>query len=311
MSSLARPDAPRVSAGRRFQFSLRSQEAVAAYLFLTPFLVLFLIFIGRAVVYSVYMSFFDWVVLAKVHPFIGLKNYQELFGDSLWWLALRNTLIFAVVTVIGSTVLALAAAMALIRPIRARTFFRALFYAPSILSVSVVAIIWGWLMDTDFGVLNYGLRLLGLPKVSWLGDANVVLFSLSLVTIWWTFGFPMLIFMAGLQNIPDTLYEAARIDGAGRWQLFRFITVPMLRPTILFVTVTGFIAHIQVFGQPYIMTAGGGPGQASYTVIIYLYQAAWRYFRMGFGSAVAVAIAAIMILFTLIQFRFFGREADT
>jgi multiple sugar transport system permease protein len=311
MSTLATRENAPPGARRRFHFSLASQEALAAYVFLIPFFVLFFIFIGRSILYSVYMSFYDWVVLAKVHHYIGIKNYQELFGDPLWWLALKNTLIFAVFTVIGTTVVALGAAMALVQPIKARTFFRALFYAPSILSVSVVAIIWGWLMDTDFGVINYALRLIGLPKISWLGDANVVLFSLSLVTIWWTFGFPMLIFMAGLQNIPDALYEAARIDGAGNWQLFRFITVPMLRPTILFVTVTGFISHIQVFGQPYIMTNGGGPGQASYTVIIYLYQAAWRYFRVGFGSAVAVAIAVVMVAFTLIQFRFFGREADT
>ncbi len=309
MSSIAsRENVQSLLKGRRWS-TLRRQEAFAGYLFLVPFFALFIIFVARAIGYSVYMSFFDWVVLAKNHPYIGIKNYQEVLGDSLWWQALKNTLIFAVFTVAGSTVLALGAALALIQRIRGQTFFRALFYAPSVLSVSVVAIVWGWLMDTDFGVINYGLRMIGLPKISWLGDANVVLFSLSLVTIWWTFGFPMLIFMAGLQNIPDTLYEAARIDGANSWQVFRFITLPMLRPTILFVTVTGFISHIQVFGQPYIMT-NGGPGTASYTVIIYLYQAAWRYFRMGFGSAVAVCIAVVMVAFTLIQFRFLGGEAD-
>ena len=309
MSIIASQKSAQSRAKRRKWSTLRRQEAVAGYLFLVPFFALFIIFVARAIGYSVYMSFFNWVVLAKTHPLIGLQNYQEVLGDSLWWQALKNTLIFAVFTVAGSTVLALGSALALIQRVHGRTFFRALFYAPSILSVSVVAIVWGWLMDTDFGVINYGLKMIGLPKISWLGDANVVLFSLSLVTIWWTFGFPMLIFMAGLQNIPETLYEAARIDGANSRQVFRFITLPMLRPTILFVTVTGFISHIQVFGQPYIMT-NGGPGTASYTVIIYLYQAAWRYFRMGFGSAVAVCIAVVMIAFTLIQFRFLGREAD-
>ncbi len=294
---------------RRNWLSLRNQEAIAGYLFLVPFFTLFIIFVARAIGYSVYMSFYNWVVLSPNHTYIGLKNYQEVLTDSLWWQSLKNTLIFAVFTVVGSTVLALGCALALVRPLRGQTFFRALFYAPSVLSVGVVAIIWGWLMDTDFGVINYGLRLFGLPKISWLGDSNAVLFSLSLVTIWWTFGFPMLIFMAGLQNIPDMLVEAARIDGANSWQVFRYITLPLLRPTILFVTVTGFISHIQVFGQPYIMT-NGGPGTASYTVIIYLYQAAWRYFRVGFGSAIAVIIAVVMVTFTLIQFRFFGREAD-
>jgi multiple sugar transport system permease protein len=146
--------------------------------------------------------------------------------------------------------------------------------------------------------------------VNWLGDANVVLISLSLTTIWWTFGLPMLIILAGLQNIPEPLYEAARIDGANRWQLFRHITLPLLRPTLLFVTVTGFISHLQVFGQPYIMpsTGAGGPGTASYTVILYLWQMALRPLRMGYGSAVAVSLAILIILFTLVQFRLLGRQ---
>jgi multiple sugar transport system permease protein len=291
---------------------MRTREAIAAYLFLTPFLLFFVVFVGRAVVQSVYMSFFDWAVLAPTKPFIGLNNYAELLGDDLWWQSLWNTFIFAAFTVAGSTVLALACAIAVNQPVRGQTFFRALFYAPNLLSVAVVSIIWGWLMDTKFGMINYGLSLLGLPPVNWLGDANLILFSLSLATIWWTFGFPMLIFLAGLQTIPDILYEAGRIDGADSWQLFRYITLPLLRPTMLFVTVTGFISHFQVFGQPYIMpTSGaGGPGTASYTVIIYLFQTAWRYYRMGYGSAIAVGLTVVIVLFTLVQFRLFGKEQE-
>jgi multiple sugar transport system permease protein len=228
--------------------------------------------------------------------------------DSLWWIALKNTFVFAVITVIGTTIVALFAALALNRPMRGQSFFRIVFYAPGLLSVGVVGLIWGWLMDSQFGVLNYILRLVGLPTVNWLGDANIVLGSLSLTTIWWGFGFPMLIFLAGLQNIPDTLYEAARIDGAGSRQVFWFISLPLLRPTILFVTVTQFIAQLQVFGQPYIMTNGGGPGEASYTVIIYLFNTAWRYLHAGYGSAIAVSLAIIMIVITLLQFRFLGQR---
>jgi multiple sugar transport system permease protein len=128
--------------------------------------------------------------------------------------------------------------------------------------------------------------------------------SLSLTTIWWGFGFPMLIFMAGIQNIPSHLYDAAKVDGADAWGRFAHITIPLLRPTILFVTVTQFIAHFQVFGQPYIMT-GGGPGRSSLTVIMYLYQTAWRYFRMGYGSAMAVSLAIVIIIFTIVQFQLF------
>lgn len=288
---------------------LRVREALAGYLFILPFLIFFVIFIARAVVTGVYMSFYDWQVLSPVHTYTGLKNYQELVKDPLWWLSLKNTFIFAILTVIGSTLLALGAALAISRIVRGKSFFRAIFYAPAVLSVGVVGIIWGWLMDGEFGTINYVLHSIGLPKISWLGDANIVLGSLSLVTVWWTFGFPMLVLLAGIQNIPEQLYEAARIDGAGGRQIFRFITLPLLRPTILFVTVTGVISHFQVFGQSYIMT-GGGPGQASYTVIIYLFYTAWRYYRMGYGSAIAVGLAIVLITLTAGQFIFLGRRAE-
>lgn len=287
----------------------RRREALIAYAFLIPFTVFFAVFILKGVIYGVQLSFYDWNILKPVHPYLGLKNFQELLNDQLWWTSLQNTFLFALMTVIGTTIVALATALAVNQRVRGRDFFRAVFYAPGLFSVGVVGIVWQWMLDTQFGVVNYGLKLLGLPTVSWLGDAHIVLFSLSLTTIWWGFGFPMLIFLAGLQNIPETLYEAARIDGANRRQVFRYITLPLLRPTVLFVTVTGFIAHFQVFGQPYIMT-GGGPGQASYTVIIYLYNVAWRYLRAGYGSAIAVALALIMIGITLLQFLFFGRRAE-
>src|SRR5262249_4985494 len=142
-------------------------------------------------------------------------------------------------------------------------------------------------------------------------NAAIVIPSLSLVTVWWGFGFPMLVFLAGLQGIPEQLYEAARIDGANSRQIFLRITLPLLRPTILFVTVTQFIAHLQVFGQPYIITNGGGPGYASYTVIIYLYQQAVRYLHAGYASAIAIGLASVMIVLTLLQFVFLGRRAET
>jgi multiple sugar transport system permease protein len=177
-----------------------------------------------------------------------------------------------------------------------------------VLSVGVVAIIWGWLLNTDFGTINYVLQLLHLPKINWTGDPNIVLGTLAFITVWWGFGFPMLILLAGLQNIPESLYESARIDGANGWELFRYITIPLLRPALLFVTVTGFIAHFQVFGQPYFLTNKGGPGRASYTAIIYLYQAAWEAYRMGYAAAVSFTLAAILMAVTLIQFLIGGRN---
>ncbi len=290
---------------------LRRREALTGYLFITPFVLFFIVFIAKAVVQSVYLSFFDYNPLKKVNPYIGLGNYQELFKDPLWWASIRNTIIFAVLTVIGTTMLGLFAAIAVNQQVKGRGFFRALYYAPGLLSVGVIGISWAWLYDQQYGILNYMVNLLGFPPgfVHWVTDANMVLVSLSITTIWWTFGLPMLIFLAGLQNIPDQLYEAARIDGANTRQVFRYITLPLLRPTLLFVTVTGFISHLQVFGQPYIIPPGvGGPANASYTVIIYLWQQALRPLRMGFGSAIAVSLAILIVIFTLFQFRLLGRR---
>ncbi len=288
----------------------RTVEAITAYMFLTPFLAFFFVFVLRSIVYSGFMSLHDWKVLSPVQQFIGLRNYNELLNDSVWWIALKNTAVFAALTVGGTTLLSLGVALILHRRPRGGYFFRSAFYAPSILSVSVVAICWGWLMNTDFGVINYGLRSLGLPRVNWTGDAGIVIPSLSLVTIWWGFGFPMLVLLAGLQNIPEQLYEAAKIDGANAWRVFWYITLPLLRPTLLFVTVTGFIAHFQVFGQPYLMTNSGAPGRASYTVILYLYESAWEAFRMGFAASMAFTLALLLMVITLIQFFFVGRRVE-
>jgi multiple sugar transport system permease protein len=304
---------PKRSAGKRFSdafpMRLRTREAVAAYIFLAPFIIFFSVFVVRAVFASVQMSFFDYHIMRPVRPFVGLDNYTELLNDPVWWQALRNTFLFAIMTVTGTTIVSLLCAVAVTQKIRAAGFFRVLLYMPQLLSVGVVGLTWVWLLNTQFGVINYGLSVLGFQTVNWLGNENIVLPALSLTTIWWGFGFPMLIFIAGLQGIPEQLYEAARIDGGNGQQIFRYITLPLLRPTILFITVTGLIAHFQVFGQVLIMT-NGGPGRASYTAIFYLYQVAWTAFRMGYGAAVAVTLAIIIATFTLIQFRLIGRRVE-
>ncbi len=303
--------APTAAQGRLGSFSrnLRTREAIAAYLFLAPFLIFFSIFVVRAVVQAVELSFYDYQVLRPVRPFIGLDNYAELLRDDVWWTGLRNTVIFTMLTVTGTTIVALFSAIAVTQPIKGQGFFRVLLYMPSLFSVGAVGLIWVWLLNSQFGFINYALSFVGIRPINWLGDPNLVLPALSLTTIWWGFGFPMLIFIAGLQGIPESLYEAAKIDGASPWQLFWYITLPLLRPTILFVTVTGVISHFQVFGQPFIMTAGG-PGRSSYTAIFYLYQIAWRAFRMGYGAAVAVVLALIISVLTLFQFLFIGRRVE-
>lgn len=306
-STITPPGKPK--RGFPFEIDLKRREWIAAYLFLAPFLLFFSVFVIRAVITAVQMSFYDWQILRPTRPFVGLDNYNELLNDDVWWIALKNTLVFTVMTVVGTTVLGLVSAVAVTRPIKGQGFYRVLLYMPSLLSVGAVGLIWVWLLNTQFGVINYLMSFIGLRPVNWLGEPELVLPALSLTTIWWTFGFPMLIFIAGLQAIPQQLYEAARIDGANGLQIFFRITLPLLRPTILFVTVTGVISHFQVFGQPLIMTTGG-PGRSSYTVIYYLYQIAWTAFRMGYGAAVAVALAVIMAAMTLFQFVFINRRVE-
>jgi multiple sugar transport system permease protein len=297
------------SKSRRPILTLKMRETIAAYLFLSPFLLFFSVFVVRAVVVAVNMSFYEWHIMRPNRPFIGLDNYTELLNDTVWWTALENTLLFTALTVVGTTLVALVAALAVTKPVKGQGIFRILLYMPSLFSVGAVGLIWVWLLHNQFGVINYFLSFVGVRPINWLGDPNLVLPSLSLVTIWWSFGFPMLIFIAGLQNIPESLYEAARIDGADSKQAFWHITLPLLKPTILFITVTGVISHFQVYGQPFIMTAGG-PGRESYTVIFYLYQVAWTAFRMGYGAAVAVVIALIMAAITAFQFLVLNRRVE-
>jgi multiple sugar transport system permease protein len=296
-------------AKRIFRLNLRNREAIAAYIFLAPFLIFFSIFVVRAVFAAVNMSFYNWELLRPVRTFIGFDNYTEIFNDEVWRISLMNTLGFTMMTVVGTTILALAAAVAVTQPIKGQGFFRVLLYMPSLFSVGAVGLIWVWLLSNQYGVINYALSFLGIKPINWLGDPALVLPSLSLTTIWWGFGFPMLIFIAGLQAIPEQLYEAARIDGADGRQLFFKITLPLLQPTILFVTVTSLIGNFQVYGQPLIMTSGG-PGRSSYTVIFYLWEAGIRAMRMGYGAAIAVTLAVIIAVFTIIQFTILGRRVE-
>ena len=307
MTASAQPAS--ASAASPWKLTPKRREAIAGYLFLAPYLVFFLVFLAGPVISAFVTAFVEWELLRGTYRFNGLENFQLMMEDDLFWIAMRNSLYFAIMTTAGNTLVALCAALALKSIGPGHTLFRVVLYAPVVLSISVIGIVFRRLLST-FGLVNAVLEAIGIDGVNWLGDPNIVIPSMSLMTIWWGFGFPMLIFLAALFAVPEPLYEAARIDGAGRWAILTRVTLPLIRPALLFIIVTQFIAHIQVFGQPYILTQEGGPGYSSYTIVLHIYRTAFRYFDMGYAGAMALSLGVVMFIFALLQFRLLGRYTE-
>lgn len=285
----------------------RVQETITGYLFIAVPLLLFSVFIFSPVLFAIWVSFFDWNLLVPDKLFIGLSNYFELMNDDVFLIAIKNTFVYTVGVVPVQTFLALFLAFLMNQKVKGRPFFRVAFYIPAITSSVVTSIIFIWIYSKP-GLLNYLLSLIGIEGTDWLTNPDTALGAIMMLNIWTTSGYFMVAFLAGLQSIPPTIYEAARIDGAGTWRQFWSITVPMVRPITFFVVVLSLIGCFQVFDQIYIMSSGG-PAHATTTMSFYVYTNAFKYFRFGYAASAAMILALIILAATFIQKRYLPPEA--
>lgn len=291
------------------QFWSRSNERVG-YLFILPSFVHLVLFLVVPLVFSLYLSFTDWRGTNFYNaPFIGTANYEFMLGDRRWWNAMANSGYYTLLAVPLGMVISLMIALVMNMKLRGVNLFRTLFFMPVISSWVAVSVIWITLLDPQAGIVNYTLKSLGLPTVNWLGDPASAMPSLVLITIWKGAGFNMVIWLAGLQAIPQELYEAAAIDGAGSWQSFWRITLPLLKPTTFFLAITGVIGSFQVFSSVYVIT-GGGPRGATDVAVHRIYLRAFESFDMGYASALAWVLFAVIFAFTLLQVWYMRRREE-
>ncbi|MEV0164397.1 carbohydrate ABC transporter membrane protein 1 (CUT1 family) [Nonomuraea fuscirosea] len=282
----------------------------SAYVFLLPGMVIFSVFTLAALVFAVYLTFHRWSIIEPDKPFVGLDNYRDMMHDERFVESVLNTVYFSGASVPLSMVTGLLLALLVNLPLRMRGLFRAAFYLPVVTPFVVSAILWKWLYNSDYGLFNYYLlqaHIIDDPLL-WLSDKNIAMPAVILMSVWAGAGFSMVVYLAGLQAIPQELYEAARIDGAGAWHRLRYVTIPMLRPTTLFLLVMGIISSLQVFTQIFVMT-NGGPVNRTTTMVYYMYLWAFKYFDMGYASTLAFALFLMLLVFTALQLRLARRGA--
>ena len=287
---------------------------VTPYLFMAPYLVLFLVFVAIPVVYGLWISLHTWDYLLPGKPFVGLQNYVDLFtpGSTTsgpFWNSMENTGKYTLYSVPLLIVIPLLVALVLNQQFRGRAFFRGVFFAPYVLGVAVIGILWRFLLDPNVGLVNFYLGQLGIGNIPWITALPWAWVSLVGATVWWTLGFNTVIYLAGLQDIPRELYEAAAVDGANAWQRFLNITIPGLQPVLLFIVSITILREANMFGQSYIITQGA-PGEETTTAIMYIAETGLRQFNMGAAAAMASVLAFFLLLISIANFVFFRQREN-
>lgn len=290
--------------------TIESNKLKFALWVMIPIFLLYLVLRVIPILGTFYLSLFDWNLIKLRRPFVGLKNFIAIAGDKSFWVAFTNTMVFTVFVVAISVMLALILALALKKKTRLGSLYEFAYFLPVVIPMVPVSIIWKWMYDKTYGIINYILTCLGLTTVGWLTDPDIALFSIIIMSIWKVVGYYMVLFLVGLRNIPDQYYEAAVVDGANKWQVLRDITIPLLKRMTLYVSVIATIQALNVFTQVYVMTTGSqGAPAASVRVLVYeIYQNGFRYFKMGYASAQVIILFAIVLIISLIQFKLLKTE---
>lgn len=276
-------------------------ETLWAWLMLSPNFLLVLVFTFLPTVGGLALSFTAWDVISPAQ-FVGFDNFRLLFADSEFWIALRNTIIYTLVSVPLSMAGSLLLALALNLRLRGVVIFRTIFFIPVVMSGVLVSLTWRWLFNPDYGPINYALAGMGIQGPNWLNDLHWALPAIIIVTVWKSLGFNMVIFLAALQDVPSVFYDAARIDGANSAQEFRYVTFPLISPATFFAFIVAMIGSFQVFDLVYMMTRGG-PGRATSVMVQYIYENAFQYFKMGYAAAVSMIFFAIILALSLLQWQ--------
>jgi len=280
---------------------MQKREALWGYLFIAPGTILLLIFVVFPVLAAGGISLTKWTLLSPP-IFVGLANYQKLISDQIFHKVLLNTFYYSAVSIPLGIVCSLGMAVVLNQKIRGLAIFRTAYYLPVISASVAVSVVWMWLLDGNYGLINFFLLRLGLPTVAWLRNTLWAMPAIILVTVWKNMGFNMIIYLAALQDVPQELYESARIDGAGRWKLFNHITLPMISPALFFTIITGIISSFQSFDLVYNMT-DGGPARSTTVIGYYIWQQAFDFLQMGYGATIAYVLFFLIMGITLVQWQ--------
>jgi multiple sugar transport system permease protein len=300
-AAVGRPDVAIADAGRSFR--QRHARLIDGYLFTAPFLVIYVLVLIVPLIQGIWISLHDWQLLRGAGAFLGIDNYvRALTRDPRFWTSLAHTVQFTIVSAPLVVGVGLLQALALNRAGRSASILRGVFFSSYVLSISVITLIWSLMYHPTSGILAEFLRFLGLQPIAWLSDPSLAMPAVIITTIWWNAGFHTVVFLAGLQDIPAPLYEAASLDGAGRLRSLVSITIPLLRRTFVLVFITQVIWSFQIFGQVYLMT-GGGPNNATRVLVQYVYETGLRGQNLGYASAMATFLFGLMLVVSLVQYR--------